>query len=136
MSFAILWAASAAIFLALDAAMLTAVMQPLFARHIGHLMLAEFRIAPAAAFYVAFVGGLVWLAGWPALKAGAPATAILPAAVIGFVAYGTYEFTNYAILKDWHWSMVAADVAWGTVLSAVSAWAGVWLVLRLWGPPG
>ena len=41
------------------------------------------------------------------------------------MAYGTYEFTSYAIMKDWHWQMVATDVIWGTVLTAVSAWVGV-----------
>ena len=50
---------------------------------------------------------------------------ILPALIIGLMAYGTYEFTSYAIMKDWHWQMVATDVIWDTVLTAVSAWVGV-----------
>ena len=56
-------------------------------------------------------------------ETGAPV--LIPAAIIGAMAYGTYEFTSYAIMKDWHWSMVAADVTWGTTLTALSAWAGV-----------
>ena len=48
-----------------------------------------------------------------------------PAAVIGAMAYGTYEFTSYAILRDWHWTMLVTDTVWGTVLTAVSAWAGL-----------
>jgi uncharacterized membrane protein len=28
-------------------------------------------------------------------------------------------------MRDWHLSMVVADMAWGATLTAVSAWAGV-----------
>lgn len=41
-------------------------------------------------------------------------------ALLGLVIYGTYEFTNLAVLKDWKWSMVILDFGWGIVLSAVS----------------
>lgn len=128
LAFSALVLATAAVFLVLDAVMLTVVLKPLFEAHIGEMMRPEIRWGAAAAFYATFVAGLVWLAGWPAFRAGAPAQAILPAALIGFLAYGTYEFTSYAILKGWHWSMVATDVAWGTVLSAVSVWARVTVV--------
>ena len=50
---------------------------------------------------------------------------VIPAAVIGAMAYGTYEFTSYAIMKDWHWSMVLTDTTWGAVLTALAAWGGV-----------
>jgi uncharacterized membrane protein len=41
------------------------------------------------------------------------------------MAYGTYEFTSWAIMRDWHWTMVATDTLWGGFLTAFSAWAGV-----------
>jgi len=123
MQLVVLYAATAAVFLILDGIMLTLFMKPLFSRHIAALLIDPIRIAPAAAFYAAYVAGLIYLVSWPALKSGAPLW--VPAAMIGAMAYGTYEFTSYAILKDWHPSMVAADVIWGTILTAVSAWAGV-----------
>jgi uncharacterized membrane protein len=123
MQLVVLYAATAAVFLILDGIMLTLFMKPLFSRHIAALLMDPIRIAPAAAFYAAYVAGLIYLVSWPALKSGAPLW--VPAAMIGAMAYGTYEFTSYAILKDWHPSMVAADVTWGTILTAVSAWAGV-----------
>ena len=118
-----LYVTTAAVFLTLDAVMLTLFMKPLFSRHIGALMLTDIRIVPAAAFYLAYVAGLLYLVSVPALRDGAPV--LLPAAIIGAMAYGTYEFTSYAIMKEWHWSMVAADVTWGAVLTGISAWAGV-----------
>ena len=123
MQAAILYVSTAVVFLVVDAIMQTLVMKPLFSRHIGALMADPIRIGPAALFYAAYVAGLLYLVSWPALKSGAPL--VLPAAVIGAMAYGTYEFTSYAIMRDWHWSMVVTDTTWGAVLTAFSAWAGV-----------
>ncbi len=123
MQLVVLYLSTAAVFLIVDAIMLTFVMKPLFDRHIGPLMADPIRMAPAALFYLAYVAGLLFLVSWPALKSGAPL--LIPAAVIGAMAYGTYEFTSYAIMRDWHWTMAATDTVWGTVLTAFSAWAGV-----------
>jgi len=118
-----LYATTAAVFLILDAIMLTLVMKPLFSRHIGPLLADPIRIAPAAIFYLAYVGGLVYLVSLPALRDGAPV--VLPALIIGLMAYGTYEFTSWAVMRDWHWQMVLTDTLWGGTLTALSAWAGV-----------
>ena len=76
----------------------------------------------AAAFYLFYVGVLLWLVTIPALATGPSAKVALNAALLGAAAYGTYEFTNYATLKAWSWQMVAVDLTWGTVLSmSVSA---------------
>ena len=123
MQLAILCIATFAVFLILDAIMLTFVMKPLFMRHIGPLMAEPIRLAPAVVFYAGYIAGMLYLVSVPALKSGAPV--LIPAAVIGAMAYGTYEFTSYAILRDWHWSMLVTDTLWGTALTAVSAWAGV-----------
>jgi uncharacterized membrane protein len=123
MQLATLYLATLATFLILDAVMLTLVMKPLFTAHIGPLMAEPIRLAPAALFYAAYVAGLLYLVTVPALRTNSGV--ILPAAVIGAMAYGTYEFTSYAIMRDWHWTMVAADTAWGIVLTAVSAWVGL-----------
>ena len=125
MQIAILYATSCVLFLILDAIMLTYVMRPLFVKHLGDQMLPDLRLIPAALFYFGYVAGLTYLVSWPALKSGAPGDALIPAAVIGAMAYGTYEFTSYSILRDWDLSMVATDFVWGTVLTAFSAWAGV-----------
>jgi len=123
MTLAILYVSTFAVFLILDGIMLTFVMKPLFMRHIGPLMAEPLRIAPAVLFYAGYIAGLLYLVSLPALKTGAPV--LIPAAIIGAMAYGTYEFTSYAIMRDWHWTMVMTDTLWGTALTAVSAWAGV-----------
>lgn len=109
-------------FLILDAIMITLVVKPLFDQHIGHLM-SDLRPVPALAFYLAYIAGLIYLVSFPAIRTGG--AVLLPAAVIGFMAYGTYEFTSYAIMKDWTFRMLATDLVWGTTLTAVSTWTGV-----------
>lgn len=126
-----LYAVTAAVFLILDALMLSFVMKPLFSRHIGPLLAEPIRVAPAALFYLAYVAGLVWLVSLPAIRTGTPI--LVPALIIGLMAYGTYEFTSWSIMRDWHWTMVATDVAWGGFLTALSAWAGVAITRAIHG---
>jgi uncharacterized membrane protein len=109
-------------FLILDALMLTFVLKPLFDQEIGHLM-TELRPGPAIAFYLAYIAGLLYLVSLPALKTGS--AILLPAAIIGFLAYGTYEFTSYAIMKDWTLRMLMTDLIWGTTVTATVAYIGV-----------
>jgi uncharacterized membrane protein len=119
----ILYVITTVIFLGLDAVMLKLHMQPLFQRFLGDQILTDIRIVPAGLFYLAYTAGLIYLVSYPALKTGS--AIIVPAAIIGAMAYGTYEFTSYAIMKSWSPILVANDLAWGTVLTAFSAWAGV-----------
>ena len=125
MSLLVLILATGLIFLIADAVMLTAVIKPLFERHIGESLLGGIRPVPAALFYLLYMGGVIWFAGWPALRDGTPHTALLNGAVLGLVAYGTYELTSWAVMRDWHPAMVAVDMAWGTALTALAAWGGV-----------
>ncbi len=123
MQIASLYAFTTVIFLVLDALMLRFHMAPLFQRYIGAQMLEDIRIVPALAFYAAYVAGLLYLVSVPALKTGAPV--LVPAVILGLMAYGTYEFTSYAIMKDWSLRMVITDVTWGGVLTGLSAWGGL-----------
>ena len=60
----------------------------------------------------------------PALANGSWTTALLNGAFLGFVAYATYDLTNHATLKNWSTLLTVADMAWGTVLTAVAATIG------------
>ena len=55
----------------------------------------------------------------------------LNGAILGLVAYGTYELTSWAIMRDWHPSMVAADMVWGATVTAISATGGVLIARAL-----
>lgn len=125
-----LYAITVILFLAIDAVMLTVVMKPIFTRHLGDAMRDSPMLAPAGLFYLAYVAGLVFLVSVPALRDAAPGRAALHGAIIGAMAYGTYEFTSMSIMKDWSWQMVVTDTIWGAVLTGFCAWAGVAVMLR------
>lgn len=125
MQIAILYLTTASIFLMLDATMLKTFMKPLFERYVGPWLLEDIRMLPAIVFYLAYVAGVVWFVSLPALRSGSPLSAAMGGALLGAMAYGTYEFTNYATLRDWSAQMVAADVTWGAFLTGFSAWLGV-----------
>ena len=119
-------------FLVVDIAWITWVVRPMYDREIPGMLRADPLVGAAVVFYLMYVAGIVYFAVSPALKGGGMKVALLNGAVYGGLAYATYAFTNYAVLEGWTFNLVVADVAWGVVLSAVTAACGL-LVARLGG---
>ncbi|NTT86476.1 DUF2177 family protein [Tabrizicola fusiformis] len=124
----LLYMVTTGVFLGLDMLGIRYLIRPVFERHVGHLLADPLRLGPAAVFYLFYVAGLLWFVSLPALKAGAPVQALIGGAILGFIAYGTYEMTNYATLADWSLQQVVLDGLWGTALTGFAAWAGVALL--------
>lgn len=118
--------------LALDALWIGLYMAPAYKSALGELMLAQPRFVAAAAFYLVYAAGVVFLAVAPGLRSLSWQTAALHGAVLGLIAYATYDLTNYSILKAWPLGLALADIAWGALLTAVAAAAG-WLAASRWG---
>ena len=132
MTLVILYATTFVIFLGLDFVGLTTIVKPVFDRYIGDLLLENFRLLPALAFYAFYVAVLLWFVSWPALTQEKSLLWVLGnAALIGALGYGTYEFTNLAVMKGWTWEMLLTDLTWGTVLTAISATGGVYITRLL-----
>ncbi|QOL81204.1 DUF2177 family protein [Pseudooceanicola spongiae] len=131
----VLYLVTAVIFLGLDAVMLKFVMRPLFESHLGDLVREDPRLGPAAIFYLFYVGGVLWFVSLPAMASGSASQALVNGAILGAMAYGTYEFTNFATLRGWAPQMVATDLIWGTVLTGFSAFLGVLILSRLFPTP-
>lgn len=121
MKLAIAFAAAAATMLLLDGVWLT-MMASTYRRLFGEQLLEHFRIAPAVAFYVLYLAGVIVMVVAPALDsdAGYP-TVAARGAMLGLMAYGTYALTNYATLKVYGGQLAAMDLVWGPVLTAATA---------------
>ena len=132
MNILVLYVVTAVIFFAADAVGLRFVIKPVFERHVAHLFADPFRLGPAALFYLGYAAGVLWFVSVPALRANDPVAALIGGALLGLLAYGTYEFTNFATLRDWSLQQVVVDTLWGGVLTGFSAWAGV-LIARAMG---
>lgn len=126
MKIAILYGVTLVLFLGADVVGLKTLIRPVFEKDIGHLLLKELRIGAALAFYLFYIAGVVWFVSYPAVLNGKGLVAVfLLGGFIGALAYGTYEFTNLATLKDWTVRMVIVDLSWGIALTGFAAAGGV-----------
>jgi uncharacterized membrane protein len=131
MTYVVAYIATAVVFLGLDALWLSQIALRMYRDELGNLLLDKPNLAVAGAFYLLYVGGIVVLAISPALAENNWWKALLFGAVLGLVAYGTYDITNLSTLKGWSARLSMIDLAWGTVLTAVSATIGYWIVKAL-----
>jgi uncharacterized membrane protein len=129
MRFVIAYLCAAVVMLALDAVWLTSTIG-FYREHIGHLMAESVRPDGAIAFYLFYIAGIVYFAVRPALAVHSARAAASHGAVYGFMAYMTYDLTNLATLRGWPVSVVLADIAWGTVLTAGVAAASYGVTAR------
>ena len=114
----------------LDAAWLIVVGPRLYRPAIGELLAPEPNLRVAVVFYLVYVAGIVFLAVTPALRDGSAWRALVSGAVLGLVAYATYDLTNQATLRVWPLHITLIDVAWGTFVTTAAALGGYWLASR------
>ena len=121
-SFALAWLAAFVAIIVLDGIWLGLVARGMYQREMGSLMADPVRVVPIVAFYLLFPIALVYLtlfnapSGWT--------EAILRGAVLGLAAYGAYDLTNLAVVRDWPFRLSMIDWAWGCFICAAAAAAG------------
>lgn len=118
------------VFLAIDALWLGVIAKNFYFQSLEHLMLDQVKLHIAALFYLFYAMGIVFFAIKPGFEAQSLLTAFLHGAFLGFLAYGTYDFTNMATLKDWPLKMSIVDIVWGSVLTGISASAGLFILTK------
>jgi uncharacterized membrane protein len=96
---------------------------------IGQLLLGVPRLAPAVVFYALYAAGVLVFVVAPGLERDWRRTLVL-GAFFGLVAYGVYDLTNLSTLKGFTVKIVAADMAWGVVLTSTVASLGRLAALR------
>ena len=105
----------------LDGAWLSFSVSRLYKPGIGHLMADQPVAWAAVAFYLIYAAGVTYLITLPALASGGLPAAAMRGAVLGFIAYGTYDLTSLAIMRGWPVNVTVADMIWGALLTGVSA---------------
>ena len=108
----------------IDLLWLGVIAKPLYQQGIGHLMAEKPNLTAAALFYLLYPVGIVLFAIAPDAVNASWLKTFTTAALFGFFAYATYDLTNLATLKDWPISLAAVDMAWGSLVTGVSALAG------------
>lgn len=112
---------SAVIFGVLDAIWLGSIGRPLYDARMGNFLAERPNMVAAIAFYAIYIGGITYFVTHPAIVEGSWSKALIAGAVLGFVAYATWDLTNLAVLKDFPSSIVPIDMAWGTIATAATS---------------
>ena len=129
--YAVLYGATLVVLLGFDIPFLSIVAKGFFQSQVGE-MLGEIRAAPAVLFYLVYVAGvLIFVSGQ---SEATWRSSLLYGALFGLFCYATFELTSLAMLKQWTWTVVAVDISWGIVVTAVSATLGLliadWVIPR------
>lgn len=130
MRWIIAWVAAALSFGVLDALWLRWVGPNLYRPALGEVLADQFRMGPALLFYACYISAMVWFAVRPGLAQGVP-HAVLNGALLGAIAYATYDLTNQATLKVWSSQITAIDIAWGAAATALASGIAAFVALKL-----
>lgn len=126
----IAYVATLAAFLLLDGLWLGVLMAQTYRELLGSLMLEKPLLVPAAVFYCLYVFGCLVFVVLPAVSWQRAAKM---GALLGLVAYGTYDLTNWATLRGWSVQVSLMDWAWGTFATALACTVGFLLARRFAG---
>jgi uncharacterized membrane protein len=126
----IAYALSLFVLLVLDLFWLLGPGRPLYISEIGGLLRSQPQLGASIAFYLLYAAGLTYFGVMPGLKSSSAVLALGQGALFGLMAYATYDLTNLAVLNGFTLRIALIDLAWGTVLSGVTAWIVSSLLLK------
>ena len=129
----ILWIAAAVLFLLIDMVWLLWLGRSFYVSEIGDLLRQPPNMGAAGAFYILYVTGLMVMVVWPAVQGGSVGQAVLYGAILGLIAYGTYDLTNLAVMKGFTTKIAVIDMVWGTVLTGTVSGITAMIGIRLLG---
>jgi uncharacterized membrane protein len=122
--YAVLYLATLIVIVPVDFLFLGTVAKGFFTAQVGD-MLGEVRPLPAGLFYLLYVAGILIFVSGPASATWQ--SALLYGALFGLFCYATFELTSLSLLKHWTWPVAAVDIGWGSLVTAVSAAAGLFV---------
>ena len=115
--------ATLVVFCAIDFIWLGVVAPGFYKSQIGPLLLEKPNLAAAAVFYLLYAAGIVLFVVEPALRDDNWVSAAVMGALLGLLAYATYDLSNLATLKGWTVTLAIADIVWGMIVTGVSSTA-------------
>ena len=118
---------ASSIFLIIDIIWLTITVKSFYRPALGSLLLDKPIMWAAALFYIIYMLGLTLIILRPALINESVFQALWTGIIFGLVAYGTYNLTNMATIKNWSTNVVFVDMIWGGILTGFSSAASIYI---------
>lgn len=116
------------VFFAIDMVWLGLIAKNIYRKYLGGLLSENVNWAAAIIFYLIFIVGIFVFVIIPSVEKQSLLRAVVLGAVFGFIAYATYDLTNYATLKGFPLTIVFIDLAWGAVLTSMVSVAGYFIM--------
>lgn len=114
--------------LVIDGLWITVLAKSFYDQYLGSFFGPNFKLGPAAIFYLIYVLALIVLVIQPALAGQwSLVKTLMLGGLLGLAAYGTYDLTNQATLANWPLIVTIVDMAWGTFVTGVASIIGFYL---------
>jgi uncharacterized membrane protein len=114
-------------FLAIDAIWITQVASPWMRATTPHLLADNPNLYAALVFYLLYIGIFLILILQPTLEGQAGLTTVAwRSFLFGLVCYATYDLTNLSVMRGYTWTLAAADMLWGGVLTMLTGIIVYW----------
>ncbi len=118
MKFVVAYFISLLLLLVFDAIWLLFVVKEFVSKNIGHLMAENIKVAPVVIFYPLYALAITFLIVIPAINGNFSLLKVfLLGSLLGLAAYGAYDLTNHATLKNWSGIMTVVDMTWGMLMT-------------------
>lgn len=88
---------------------------------IGHLMNGGINWITQFFLSIIFSCALVYFVVNPAIKDNDFKKLLTSSVLLGLIAYGTYDLTNFSTLRDWPLNITVIDMIWGICLTVLTA---------------
>ena len=116
------------IFLLIDGLWLFLTIKSFYRPALNNLLLDKPIIWATVLFYIIYTIGLTIVILRPGLITNSFFEVFLNGFFFGLVAYGTYNLTNMATVKDWSPIVVFVDMIWGGILTSSVAFLTTYII--------
>lgn len=119
--------------LVIDGAWLLCTAKTFYMKQLAHLMTSNPVWSAAAFFYLIYAYGITHFVLFPAFECSyGLGTVFLNGALLGFVAYATYDLTNHATLSSWPIIITLVDLIWGSCMTGLVSMLSYFVVQSRW----
>ena len=109
------------VFFAIDMVWLGFIAKDIYRKYLGSLLSDKVNWSAAIIFYLIYIVGIFIFVINPAIEKQTVWRAIVLGAFFGLISYATYDLTNLSTIKGWPLTITLIDLAWGMVISTITA---------------
>lgn len=117
--------------LVLDLTWLGLIAKGFYQKYLGFIFAEKFVLWPAGIFYLLYAFGIVFFVVNSALEAKSIGMALMRGALLGLIAYATYDLTNQATIAKWPVTITIVDIIWGVSATALVGVISYYLVTKI-----